>query len=282
MISKEFLQKRTLPRTVEYRSRKMHRGRGTFHYVTHRCLRSLAGRCLRLRHSPWNDNSFLRIATFFSSSSGSSRVKSISVRIGEKFMRRCAGHWSGGLHGAYCGPFLACAIRVSWPPSLGVFERMYTGQSQSVEPSSSRPTHFTRVNRNKIYRRPCRPRSLRPVSFARRICVHVGVVSRLHSFVRSPFPLSLRKSFCAFYLANHDATFTGPTLIGSVRDALYRVMDFFRISRDWNTRNERDVKLCAKTGCEPIERTSREVIISRHANLVCVIWNVSAQLENDF
>lgn len=100
-------------------------------------------------------------------------------------------------------------------------------------------------------------------------------------FVRSPFSLSLRKSSGALYLANHGATFTGPTLIGSLRDALHRVMDFCGISRDWNIRVTSGMWNCARRpDASRLKRTSREVWLFR-STLVCVIWNVSVQFESD-
>lgn len=217
----------------------------------------------------WNDHSFLRIALFFHPRP----VRPGQIDFGQNW-RKVYATASGGLHGAYRGPFLARAESAGRLLSGSLSTR---GRSQSIGPSSSRPTHFTRVNRGKIYRRPAFP------SFAPRICVHVGE-SLSSPFVRLPFPLSLRKSSRALYLANHGATFTGPTLIGSVRDALHRVMDFCRISRDWNIRVTSGMwNYARRTGCEPIETdVSRGVIISQHANPVCVIWNVNVQFESDF
>lgn len=108
-------------------SRTMYQGRSMFHCMRRRRLRSLQKMPAFTTQSICESiTRFYGSPSFFSLSSGSSGVKSISVKIGEKFMWRCR-QWSGGLHGTYCGPFLACATRVSWPPSLEVFERMYAG-----------------------------------------------------------------------------------------------------------------------------------------------------------
>lgn len=104
-----------------------YRGRNTYHCMRRRRF-APEDACIYDTIRLWNDNWFLWIVTlFFSFLSGSSGVKSISDRIGENFIRTVCWLRSDGLHRAYCGPFLACAARVSWPPSLGVFERMYTG-----------------------------------------------------------------------------------------------------------------------------------------------------------
>lgn len=131
--------------------------------------------CLRLRarSSAERELVFTRRLFFHpSTSAGSLGVKSISGRIGEKFMRRCRPA-AGRFGWSILRPFLACAdsARVSWPLSR-VFESrsVCTGCPSQSRAPSSQPTHFTRVNRAKIYRRPGRrPFPSHSVSFARRI-----------------------------------------------------------------------------------------------------------------
>lgn len=132
-------------------------------------------------------------------------VKSISVRIGEKFMRRCRPRVA-----AYtAAPFLARArARAESAGRLLSPERSlsaYAGlEVKAGGPPSSRPTHFTRVNRGEIYCRSYRLCSLRSVALARCICMHALLSPFVRSFLRSPFPFSLRKSSRALCLVDHD------------------------------------------------------------------------------
>lgn len=146
----------------------------------------------------------------------------------------CDGAGPGSEHIAV--PFLAFAARVSWPPSLGFFERICSTRSQSTSPrvADRRISHVSIAARFTVVHTVSVPFiSLRSCV----VCMHAEEASPRHhsfirSFVRSPFPFSLRKSSRALCLADHDATFTGPTLIGSVRGAPHCIMNFYGISRD--------------------------------------------------
>lgn len=231
-ISKEFLQKRALPHTTKYDPKRRHRGRNMRSIACDADVWDRKMLCIydtvRVRETITR---FYGPPPFFSSSSGSSGVKSISVRIGEKFMRRCR-----PLVGRVACSILRPLFSVRHTSQLAVFSRGLWAyvHGVGVKASGSRVAD-RRISHVSIAARFTVVRAV-PVPFVRASYMRArrreSLVS-IRSSVRSPYPLSLRKSSCALYLASHGATFTGPTLIGS---APRRVMDFCGISRDWNIR----------------------------------------------
>jgi hypothetical protein len=204
-------------------------------FSLHASVWGRAGRCLAVydRPSAKRELVFTRTVISFSSSirlvPGSNRFRS------ELEKSLCDDAGPGSEHIAAL--FLVCAARVSWPPSLRFFERVCRTRSQStgLRVADRRISHvsiaarFTVVHTVSVLFFPlcsralymhARRRSLPPPPFVR-------------SFVRSFVRLSLSRSVNHLArFASRTTTFTGPTLIGSVRGAPHRVTDFCGISCD--------------------------------------------------
>lgn len=161
--------------------------------------------CLRNGNSFSRGQPFLFHPPFGLSRPGSNRFRS------ELEKSLCDGAGPGSEHIAV--PFLAFAARVSWPPSLGFFERICSTRSQSTSPrvADRRISHVSIAARFTVVHTVSVPFiSLRSCV----VCMHAEEASpRHHSFVR----LSLSRS------VNHPARFASRTTTRRLR--VLRLLD---------------------------------------------------------